>query len=236
MAAPNFEIGRCAPETAQGFPCGFRVIFFSPSNFTEGSHRQTDAEAHLSLLLDRSIRRSSALSTESLCLVAGSKVWSLVCTIHVLDHDGDLLSASCIAAIAALSHFRIPDTSIQGGELRLYSTQERNPIPLALLHWPFCVSFAVFEGGEKVIVDATLQEEQCSEGEVVVTANKSGEICAISKQGGMPTDALVLLGCVDTALEKVRVIDEIVRKALDLDATQRDVGGWMAQLRAENAR
>ena len=168
--------------------------------------------------------------------MAGSKVWSLACTIHILDHDGDLLSAACIAAIAALSHFRIPDTSIQGGELRVYSTQERNPIPLALLHWPFCVSFAIFEGGEKVIVDATLQEEQCSEGEVVVTANKSGEICAISKQGGVPTEALVLLGCVDTALEKARVLDEIVRKALDLDATQRDVGGWMAQLRAENAR
>ena len=87
-----------------------------------------------------------------------------------------------------------------------------------------------------MIVDAALREEQCSEGEVVVTANKSGEICAISKQGGVPTDALMLLGCVDTAVEKVRVLDEIVRKALDLDATQRDVGGLMAELRAENAR
>ena len=87
-----------------------------------------------------------------------------------------------------------------------------------------------------MIVDAALQEEQCSEGEVVVTVNKGGEICAISKPGGVPTDALVLLGCLDTAVEKVRVLDEIVRKALDLDATQRDVGGLMAELRADNAR
>ena len=207
-----------------------------PSHFTEGSHRQTDLETHLSLLLDRSIRRSSALSTESLCLVAGSKVWSLACTIHILDHDGNLLSAACVAAIAALSHFRICDTSIHGGELTVYSTKERNPIPLALLHWPFCVSFAVFEGGEKVIIDADLKEEQCSEGEVVVTANKSGEICAISKQGGVPTDALILLACVDTAVEKVRMLDGIVKQALDLDATKRDIGGLMAELSAENAR
>ena len=207
-----------------------------PSPFAEGSRRQTDLEAQISLLLDRSIRRSSALSTESLCLVAGSKVWSLACTIHILDHDGNLLSAACIAAIAALSHFRIPDTSIHGGELTVYSAQERNPVPLALLHLPFCVSFAVFEGGEKVILDATLQEEQCSEGEVVVTANKSGEVCAISKQGGVPTDALVLLGCVDTAVEKVRLLDGIVKHALEQDMTKRDVGGLMAELSAENAR
>ena len=166
--------------------------------------------------------------------MAGSKVWSLTCTIHILDHDGNLLSAACIAAIAALSHLRIPDTSIHGGELTVYSDEERNPVPLALLHWPFCISFAVFEGGEKVIVDASLQEEQCSEGEVVVTANKSGEICAISKQGGVPTDALVLLGCVDTAIEKVRMLDGIVQKALDQDAMKRDV--LMAELSAENAR
>ena len=206
------------------------------SHLTEGSHRQTDLEAHLSLLLDRSIRRSSALSTESLCLVAGSKVWSLVCTIHFLDHDGNLLSAACIAAIAALSHYRISDTSLHGGELTVYSDKERNPVPLSLLHWPFCVSFAIFEGGEKVVVDADLKEDQCSEGEVVITANKTGEICAISKQGGVPTDALILLGCIDTAVEKVRLLDEIVKKALEGDAAKRDVGALMAELSAENAR
>ena len=85
-------------------------------------------------------------------------------------------------------------------------------------------------------MDASLQEEQCSEGKVVVTANKSGEICAISKQGGVPTDALVLLGCVDTAVEKVKFLDVIVKKALDHDATKRDVGGLVAELSAENAR
>ena len=85
-------------------------------------------------------------------------------------------------------------------------------------------------------MDASLQEEQCSEGEVVVAANKSGEICAISKQGGVPTDALILLGCVDTAVEKVKMLDGFVKRALDQDATKRDVGGLVAELSAENAR
>ena len=70
----------------------------------------------------------------------------------------------------------------------------------------------------------------------MVTANKSGEICAISKQGGVPTDAFILLACVDTAVETVRMLDGNVKKALDLDATKRDIGGLMAEWSAENAR
>lgn len=86
------------------------------------------------------------------------------------------------------------------------------------------------------MVDATLREEQCSEGEIVVTANKSGEICAISKQGGVPTDALVILGCVDTAVRKVAGLDSLIKAALEKENNRRDVGGLMKELRAENER
>lgn len=109
-------------------------------------------------------------------------------------------------------------------------------MPLALLHWPLCVTFAVFEGGEKLVVDATMREEQCSEGEIVVAANRSGEVCAISKQGGVPTDALVLLGCVDTAVRKVGELHGVIKGALEREEQRRDVGGLMKELRAENER
>lgn len=95
---------------------------------------------------------------------------------------------------------------------------------------------ALFEGGEKVVVDATLREQQCCEGEVVVTANKYREVVQIAKLGGVPADALVLLNCVDAAVAKVKDIDSIITKALEKDARERDVGGLMAELRAENER
>jgi len=156
--------------------------------------------------------------------------------VHILSHDGSLLSAACIAVICSLAHFRIPDTEVRGGELTVYTVKEREPVPLALLHWPLCVSFAVFEGGEKLVVDATMREEQCSEGEIVVAANRSGEVCAISKQGGVPTDALVLLGCMDTAVRKVGELHGVIKGALEREEQRRDVGGLMKELRAENER
>ena len=229
MATPAFEPGRFAPylhsPTLHKTYC---VLKSSP--------RSTDPSTHLSRLLEVSIRRSSALSTESLCLVAGQSVWSLATIVHVLSHDGSLFSAACIAVVCSLAHFRLPDTSVKGGELTVYTLKEREPVPLALLHWPLCVSFAVFEGGGRLVVDATLREEQCSEGEIVVTANKSGEICAISKQGGVPTDALVILGCVDTAVRKVAGLDSLIKAALEKENNRRDVGGLMKELRAENER
>ncbi|KAL8737860.1 MAG: hypothetical protein Q9181_001302 [Wetmoreana brouardii] len=198
--------------------------------------RQTETETLLSRLLEVSLRRSSALSTESLCLLAGSTVWSLTATVHILSHDGSLLDASCIAVLAALRHYRIPDTTVKGGEVIVHSVEERNPIPLAMLHHPLCMTMALFEGGEKAVVDATLREQQCCEGEVVVTANKQGEVVQIAKLGGVAADALTVLNCVDLAVKKIRELDKIVEAALEKDAKKRDIGGLMAELRAENER
>lgn len=92
------------------------------------------------------------------------------------------------------------------------------------------------DGGEKMLVDATLREEQVSEGEIVVVANKAGEVCHIGKRGGVPTEAVGLLGCVDKAVKKVGWLDGVVRKALEREERRRDVGGLMKELRAENER
>ncbi|KAL8943497.1 MAG: hypothetical protein Q9216_001032 [Gyalolechia sp. 2 TL-2023] len=197
---------------------------------------QTDTETLLSRLLEVALRRSSALSTESLCLLAGQKVWSLSATCHVLSHDGNLLDAACIAVLAALQHYRIPDTTVKGEEVIVHGVEERNPVPLAMLHHPLCATMALFEGGEKVVVDATLREQQCCEGEVVVTANKHGEVVQVKKLGGVPADALVLLNCMDIAVAKVKELDLLITKSLEQDARERDVGGLMAELRAENER
>lgn len=89
--------------------------------------RQSDLETHLSRILETSLRRSQALSTESLCLIAGQKVWSLRADIHILDYDGGLVDACCLATLAALRHYRIPDTSVHGGELTVYTLLERDP-------------------------------------------------------------------------------------------------------------
>lgn len=87
-----------------------------------------------------------------------------------------------------------------------------------------------------MLLDATLREEQAREGEMIVTMNKHGELCQIAKLGGVPVDALALLGCTTLALVKVKEITELISTKLREDSTRRDVGGLIAELSAQNDR
>lgn len=118
-------------------------------------------------------------------------------------------------------------------------------MPLALLHWPLCVSVSVLGrdsgiendvGENLLLVDPTMREEQVCGGEVLVAANREGEVCQIKKLGGTPAGAVTLLQCVDVALDKVKGLCAEIQLALDADAKKRDKGGLIAELRADNDR
>ena len=190
----------------------------------------------LSRILEKAIRRSSALDTESLCIIAGQKCFSLRADIHVLDHDGGLVDAACIALVAALQHFRRPDVTVEGENVTVYGLREREPVPLAMLHHPFCITFSYYHSGEVLLLDATLAEEQVRESQAIITMNRHGEVCQIAKYGGSPVDAVSLLNCTSMALVQVQALWKLIQDKLAEDARKRDAGGLMAELSAENAR
>jgi exosome complex component RRP45 len=199
-------------------------------------YRPTDAEVILSRILEKAIRRSNALDTESLCIIAGLKCFALRADVHIIDHDGGLIDASCVAVMAALQHFRRPDVLVEGEKATVLSVRERDPIPLSILHQPLCVTFSYFAEGEIFLVDANLAEEQVRQGEVIITMNRHGEVCQIAKYGGATVNPLVMLQCTNIALRKVTEMSKFIQKRLDEDEKQRDAGGLMAELSAENAR
>ncbi|KAI8267412.1 Exosome complex component rrp45 [Colletotrichum sp. SAR 10_98] len=201
-------------------------------------NRPTEAEVLLSRLLEKTIRRSGALDTESLCLVAGQKVWSVRADVHVLSHDGNLTDAACLGVIAALRHFRKPDTSNEGEALTIFTPAEREPVPLSWLHSPFCVTFSFYgDEGELTLIDANWLEEQLRTSSLTVSLNKHGEISQISKLGGTPVEAVTLLHCGNVALQKAKDFSTLVDEKLADDAKRRDKGGLISELlSAENDR
>lgn len=213
-----------------------RFRFRKRSGWTDSSYRQDQTEILMSRILEKTIRRSSALDTESLCIIAGQKCFHVRADVHVLDHDGNLVDASCIALVAALMHFRRPDVEVHGEEVTVYGLQEREPVKLQMQHQPFCITTSYFDGGEIMLQDASLLEEHCREGEVVISINRFGEVCQIAKYGGAPIDGLSVLTCTNMALEKAKALDKLVKSKLEEDEKKRDAGGLMAELRAENER
>jgi exosome complex component RRP45 len=84
--------------------------------------------------------------------------------------------------------------------------------------------------------DTTLIEEQCREGEIIISLNRFGEVCQIAKFGGTPIDGVSILACTNAVLEKAKMLDKLVRTKLEEDEKHRNVGGLMAELSAENDR
>ncbi len=203
-----------------------------PSN---PSVRQTEQEILLSRILEKAVRRSRAIDTESLCIISGAKCWAVRADVHVLDADGGLVDASCIAILAALRHFRRPDVSVEGEDVTIYTMAERVPVPLSIMHTPICLTFSFYHGGDVVVLDASHKEEQVSEASMVLTANDF-ELCQIAKLGGISINPLTLLQCANIAVATVKEINELIAQKLAEDATKRDVGGLLAELSAENER
>ncbi|KAJ8271574.1 hypothetical protein COCON_G00104330 [Conger conger] len=187
--------------------------------------RQSELLVKLNRLLERCLRNSKCIDTESLCVVSGEKVWQVRVDVHVLNHDGNLMDAASIAAIAGLSHFRRPDVGIQGDQVTVYSPEERDPVPLSIYHMPICVSFSFYLQGTYLLVDPCEREERVMDGLLVIAMNKHREICSIQSSGGIMLLKEQVLRCSKIASVKVSEITDLISKALENDRRARKEGG-----------
>ncbi|NXC12930.1 EXOS9 protein, partial [Corythaeola cristata] len=187
--------------------------------------RQTELLVKLNRLIERCLRNSKCVDTESLCVVAGEKVWQIRLDLHLLNHDGNIIDAASIAGIVALCHFRRPDVSVQGEEVTVYTPEERDPVPLSIHHMPICVSFAFFQQGTYLLVDPSEREERVMDGLLVIAMNKHREICTIQSSGGIMLVKDQVLRCSKITAVKVAEITELIQKALENDQKVRKEGG-----------
>lgn len=162
--------------------------------------------------------------------------WSIRADIHVIDYDGNLTDAACIAVMTGLQHFRRPDAVVRDGHVIVYKVEDRVPVALNITHKPLSVTFNSFNDGRNIIVDATLKEEQAAEGELVIGINSGGEVCFMSKFSGAPLDPLSIVSKVDVALEKVKALNVQVDKVLQVDLAKRAKLGMADESRAANDR
>ncbi|XP_053712693.1 exosome complex component RRP45-like isoform X1 [Synchiropus splendidus] len=187
--------------------------------------RQSELSVKLNRQLERCLRNSKCIDTESLCVVSGEKVWQIRVDVHTLNHDGNIMDAASIAAISALCHFKRPDVSILGDDVTVYSVEEREPIPLSIYHMPISVSFSFFKQGNFLLVDPIEREERVMDGLLVIAMNKHREICSIQSSGGIMLLREQVMRCSKIASVKVSEITELITKAMENDKAARKAGG-----------
>jgi len=177
MAGVKIEIGQPFPDMPNDgvLTVNAELVPLASPTFEPGPPDENSIE--LARIVDRGIRESKAVDLRKLCIEAGKKVFIIFVDIYVLNHDGNLIDASALAAMAALLNTKMFNYEVEGGEVKI----KPGYTPLPVHKHPVSVTFAKIN--DKLVVDPWLEEEQVMDARLTITTDDDGNICAVQKGG-----------------------------------------------------
>ena len=177
LVGVKVETGEPFPDTPNEgvLTVNAELVPVASPNFEPGPPNEDSIE--LARVVDRGIRESKAIDNEKLCIEPGKKVFVVFVDVYVLNHDGNLIDASAIAAMAALLNTKMPNYEIKDGELKI----KQGYTPLPVKSHPVTVTIGKINNS--LIVDPVLEEEQVMDSRISMAINDEGNICAVQKGG-----------------------------------------------------
>ena len=154
----------------------------------------------LARIVDRGIRESKAVASDKLVIESGKKVFVGFVDVYVLNHDGNLIDASALAAVAALANTKMSNYEIENGEVKIKTGYS----PLPMKSHPITVTLAKIN--DKLVVDPQIEEEQVLDARISMAINDDGNICAIQKGCSGSFTPQQILEASKIALEKAAEI------------------------------
>jgi exosome complex component RRP42 len=134
----------------------------------------------LGRLVDRGIRESGYIDLKKLCIKEGEKVWSIMIDIYSINDEGNLLDASFIGALAALSDAKIPFYDEKEEKID-YKKESKEKMPLTE-NIPF--NFSVYQIEDTIFFDPTVEEEMAAQGRLILAVIPTTPLRICSMQKG----------------------------------------------------
>ncbi len=177
LVGVKIETGKPFPDTPNEgvLTVNAELVPIASAAFEPGPPDENSIE--LARIVDRGIRESKAIDSEKLTIEAGKQVFVVFVDVYVLNHDGNLIDASALAAVSALTNTKMPNYEIEEGELKIKPGYSRLPLKSR----PITVTLAQING--KLVVDPWVEEEQVMDARISIAVNDEGSICAIQKGG-----------------------------------------------------
>jgi exosome complex component RRP42 len=177
LVGTKIEVGQPFSDTPNEgvLTVNAELVPLASSTFEPGPPDENSIE--LARVVDRGIRESKAIDTEKLCIEPGKKVFIVFVDVYVLNHDGNLIDASALAAVAALLNTKMSNYEIKDDEVKI----KPGYTPLPVKKHPITVTFAKIS--DKLVVDPWLEEEQVMDARLSIAIDDDGNICAIQKGG-----------------------------------------------------
>ena len=196
LVGVKVETGEPFPDTPNEgvLTVNAELVPVASPNFEPGPPDENSIE--LARVVDRGIRESKCIDNEKLCIEPGKKVFVVFVDIYVLNHDGNLIDAAALAAMAALMNTKMPNFEIKDGELKI----KQGYTPLPVKGHPITVTTGKISN--HLIVDPMAEEEQVMDSRITFATKEDGNICAIQKGGSGYFSPQQILEALKIALDK----------------------------------
>jgi exosome complex component RRP42 len=177
LVGVKIETGEPFPDTPNEgvLTVNAELVPLASPTFEPGPPDENSIE--LARVVDRGIRESKAIVTEDLVIEPAKKVFIVFIDVYVLNHDGNLIDASALAALAALLNTKMSNYEVKDGEVKIKPGYK----PLPIRNYPIAITCAKIN--DKLIVDPWLEEEQAMDARLTMAVDKDGKICAMQKGG-----------------------------------------------------
>ncbi|KAG0243462.1 Exosome complex component RRP43 [Mortierella sp. GBA43] len=162
--------------------------------------------------INRVLRESKVLDLKDLCIEEGKAVWSLWVDVVCVSYDGNIYDAALTSVIAALANARIHKPTYEEGVVKVsgmsaedegdMDSEEETFFRLNLTRTPLSASFAVFDTSLTLLADPNFAEESISGGQISITIDEQGQLCAITKVGAATISQAVLRQSMERARER----------------------------------
>jgi len=166
----------------------------------------------LARVIDRSLREVRAIDLSKLVIIPGQQVYIVWLDIYVLDHDGNLLDASMLAAMTALLATKMPKATIDTSTDRV--VLDKNEVsPLPINHK--IVTVSVGKINNVLIIDPDIDEERVIEAKLAISFDENGRIVGMQKMGMSTFTAEEVIKSIKLGREKSKELLKAIDDAFE---------------------
>ncbi|MEZ0393910.1 MAG: exosome complex protein Rrp42 [Desulfurococcaceae archaeon] len=162
-------------------------------------------------IVDRSLREPKVVKLDQLAIEPGKVVWAIHDDIYLLDHDGNIVDASMLASVAALSATKLPKLIREKESLVLDRATRETPLPMG----PLAVTISIGVIEDLLLVDPSLEEEQVVEAYLTFAISEDGNVVGFQKRGNRGLTPSILDNALDLAYKKAGELLERLRKVIN---------------------
>ena len=187
MAAVKLEACQPDPDAPDR---GFLdvVVEFPPMCSASTRPGRPNDDAHfVARRIEDALLDSAAIDKRKLSIKEGLWAWKICLDIYCLDHDGSVLDAGLMAALAALRDAKVPRVVVDDRGKITYggrkNDESSNEGKIEVAAAPVAVTTALYR--KHLIVDPDAEEEALADATVTVTMDGAHKVVGVHKPGGI---------------------------------------------------